>query len=341
MNVFRISTIAIAHEWYGLDWSSGASHEILGLIIFTFTFLALISTDYLLLALLAPIATRDGMPLGEDLTYGAKLVAVWDWLQRWGAEQPWSDEHGAAPAARTFSLSSRFALGIVGLVLFTTLGGAQLVINRLYEPTYAKSERSVERALTLDHEDLQFSMEGIHQTDFQTQERDEFSDFGRYSSIYEFKDQAGTVYLVSCDFPFATGWHDLTICYTGVGWSLSKYPNVTAATGSNEASWKYAEADFTRPDGNVALVVYSVFDETGRGLNPPSHSIFDDIWRSLEKQYRHSRTEKQFQIQVFTTAEGNITDAQRATARKLLFLAREQFREFISSVSPNRKLASR
>ena len=46
MNVVRISVIAIAYHWSGVDWSSGTPHEILGLLIFLITFVALVSTDY-------------------------------------------------------------------------------------------------------------------------------------------------------------------------------------------------------------------------------------------------------------------------------------------------------
>jgi hypothetical protein len=114
-----------------------------------------------------------------------------------------------------------------------------------------------------------------------------------------------------------------------------------SAEEPGQADWKYIEANFVKPDGSTALIDYSVFDETGRAVEPPSYTIWSDIWRTLEKQYRLTRTEKLFQIQVFSTANGNPSDQQRATSRKLLLLARQQFREFISTVSPNRQLAGR
>ena len=341
MNVFRISSIAMAHTWYGLDWSSGTSHEILGLVVFTFTFLALISTDYLLLALLAPIAKRDGVPLGEPLTYGAKLVAIWDLVQQWGTADNASEMEDARDFRRPEELGGRFALGMGGLCLFLLLGSAQLLINRLFEPTFAKSDRSIKHGLTLDGKDLAVAVEGVRYVGFSTQERDPSSTFGNYSRIYEYKDSADNVYLVSCDFPFGPAWHDLTICYVGVGWTLTDISNLAPSQESSEPAWDYVEANFVKLDGNAALVDYSVFDETGRVLHPPARTLFGDIWHALEKQYQDTRTEKQFQIQVFTTASGNISPQQREISRRLLLVARQQFREFISAVSPTRQLASR
>ena len=48
MNTFRISSIAVVYDWWGVDWSDGTPHQILSLCVFTLTFLALVSTDVLL-----------------------------------------------------------------------------------------------------------------------------------------------------------------------------------------------------------------------------------------------------------------------------------------------------
>ncbi|HEY4232292.1 MAG TPA: exosortase/archaeosortase family protein, partial [Lacipirellulaceae bacterium] len=55
MNVARISVIALALEWWGIDWSAGASHEMISLVLFLLTFLALLSMDQVLLVCLAPV----------------------------------------------------------------------------------------------------------------------------------------------------------------------------------------------------------------------------------------------------------------------------------------------
>jgi exosortase len=341
MNVFRISSIAIAYNWYGLDWSSGTSHEILGLIIFTFTFLALISTDYLLLAMLAPIAVRDGVPLGEELTYGASLVAIWDRLQQVGTSALDSDARKSFNIRPVPELGKRFAFGIVGICLFALLGSGQLLVNAMYNPTFAKSDRSIRKGLTLEADDLNVTIDGVRKIGFKPQERDASSAFGNYSRIYEYKDTADNLYLVSCDFPFGPTWHDLTICYLGVGWSLTDVSNIRPPIAPGDTAWEYVEANFDRPDGTTALVEYSVFDETGRTLHPPSRTIFGDIWHTLKKEYQERQTEKQFQIQVFTTANGGISDQQRATAGQLLLAARQQFRKFISNDTLNTELANR
>ena len=58
MNIARISTIAIAASQFGLDLSVGAAHEVLGLIVFLLTFIAVVSTDRLLVFLLRADRSR-------------------------------------------------------------------------------------------------------------------------------------------------------------------------------------------------------------------------------------------------------------------------------------------
>lgn len=340
MNVVRITVIAIAFDWWRVDWSTGTSHELLGLMIFSLIFLAVASTDYLLLGLLAPIATRNGEPLGEPLNYGAKLVAVWDWLQQWGTPRLSPIETKSATAAHpSREIGSRLTFGLVGLFAFASLGGAQIVIDRLFAPTLALSEHGVDRALTLDHNLLATPIAGLQQINFKRQERELTNTFGQYSRIYEFQDDKGARYLVSCDFPFGPEWHDLTVCYAGVGWDLAAVPKTCSSAARNQESWDYVEASFIKQDGSAADLVYCVFDENGRTLDPPTHSIINDIWLTLGKQYRLTRTERLFQIQVFTIATGKIREEQRVTARDLLLRAREQFREFIAQGAGSQQVA--
>ena len=53
LNVLRITSIALVFDKWGIDWSTGTTHKLLSLVIFTLIFLGLVSTDLLLLGLLA------------------------------------------------------------------------------------------------------------------------------------------------------------------------------------------------------------------------------------------------------------------------------------------------
>lgn len=330
MNVVRITTIALAFAWWGVDWSSGTSHEILGLVIFTFIFLGLVSTDYLLLALLAPIKSRGGDSIGEPIQVGAKVVAAWDWLQAWGAPRPAAAAPPPADRPRgTWELPSRLVLGLVPLLAFATLAGAQLTLPYFFGRGPMADSRSFERALALEASVLPPNVAGLQRTGFSLQERESDDVFGHHSRIYNYQDEHGNTFLVSCDFPFGPDWHDLTVCYAGIGWELREGA-VRSDTGAEPDPWNYVEAGFTKPDGSAALLVYSVFDEYGERVRPPQRSLLDDFWRSLGKKHRNAQGQRLFQVQVWTTAAGTVREPQREPARRLLLQAREAFRQSVA-----------
>jgi len=219
------------------------------------------------------------------------------------------------------------------LFAFASLGGTQIVIDHLFTPALVRSERGLNQGLALDDKLLATPIAGLQKVSFKTQERESGNNFGQYSRIYEFRDEQGTAYLLSCDFPFGPDWHDLTVCYAGVGWELASEPQIRSAPDEKQQPWDYVEASFIKQDGSAAELIYSVFDENGRTLDSPTHSVINDIWLALSKQYRRSQTERLFQIQVFTVAPGKIREDQRATARNLLLQGREQFRAFIAQGS--------
>lgn len=330
MNVVRITSIAVVYSWFGLDWSSGTAHQTLGLVIFTFTFLALVSTDYLLVALLAPVSKTGDEPIGQPITYGAKVVKWFDWLQVWGA--PRSEKVVAAAAARTRGrkeMWSRFALGLIPLLAFGTLAAAQFAVPTLIGlTTTTPPPYRYEQALALKEVDLPAKLAGLERVEFTADRRegDQLKELGEYSRSYRYRDEDGHEYVVSCDFPFGPEWHDLTICYEGAGWTTGP-KNVVSMPGADE--WGYVQAEFSKPNTS-ALLTYSMFDERGTCLEPPSGSLLTDSWRSLQKRYEEKQPARQFQVQVFTNVTGNLDEKQRSNSLKLLLAARDHLYQSIT-----------
>ena len=330
MNVVRITLIAIAFAKWGVDWSSGTSHEILGLVIFTFIFLALVGTDYLFLGLLAPIVPRGRASVGEPIRVGAKVVTFWDWLQTWGTPRTTKCAgEETMPKRRAWDVPSQFALGVVPLLAFVTLSGAQLALPFWFRDPPALTTHGLDRALALDAAAMPTRIGPLQMTKFRLEERHRDDIMGQYSRIYEFRDGGGNDYLASCDFPFST-WHDLAVCYKGIGWIQQGGATVHKDADAGEESWDFVEADFTKPDGSAAHLVYSVFDEYGRPVTAPRHSILSDIQFALERQRRTMQAKRVFQIQVWTTAAGSVGERQREAARTLLLQAREIVRRSIT-----------
>jgi exosortase/archaeosortase family protein len=331
MNVARITIIAVAYTWWGLDWSSGNPHEILGLIVFTITFLALVSTDYLLVALLAPIAKGGEEPSGP-ISYGAQVVKWFDRLQSWGA--PRSEKVVTAAAARSRGrneLWSRFALGVIPLLAFGTLAAAQFTVPTMIGlASKPLPPHRFEQAMALDEPAMPANIGPLQRVGFEAQKRDRDDILGEYSRMYRYQDADGAQYVISCDFPFGPEWHDLRICYDGAGWKIGRTMLAWAPGVAGYDKWGYVQVQMDKPDGVAGLLTYSVFDERGSCLEPPHGSLVGDIWRSVQKQYNEKQPARFFQIQVFTTAPRAVGEKQAAKALDLLLAARAELYQFIT-----------
>jgi exosortase len=225
MNVVRISVIAMAYYWYGVDWSKGTPHEILGLLIFLCTFLALVSTDYALAVLLAPIKGPGGQLYTDSVRFGRRLVDAWDWLQGLGrpmmlagasASEPMQgstfrvqgseagfqrsadrqvtaactvrEESTGNTESRREELASRFVFGWVPLGLLGAVASLQLVVPFLFQQQPARPTASLERALALDETAIPKKCATVVQASYAPQERDRDDIFGNFSQTYEYRD---------------------------------------------------------------------------------------------------------------------------------------------------------
>jgi hypothetical protein len=171
-------------------------------------------------------------------------------------------------------------------------------------------------------------------------ERDRDDLFGNFSRTFEYRDDRGTKYLVSCDFPLEPDGHELTVCYQGIGWTLThRELRDTIPEASTSEPWGYAEAQFSKPEGACAFLVFCSFDEYGGRVTPRRLTLWEDVWQTLTKQAYHTRSERTFQVQVWTTGVGEIDDQQKQTARELLLDARERFRALVVETEAQRSTA--
>jgi hypothetical protein len=399
MNVVRISVIAMAYQWYGVDWSKGTPHEMLGLVIFLFTFLALICTDYVLVALLEPVWESYIQEHGDPVSYGAWLVRGWDWLQAWGrpvayavasseelspgypareveqglrvegglsvvgsrlsaklgdkacgelsraetgrqgeinvAEARFGKDLPANGAGDKSELASRFVMGVVPLVVFALLAGAQFVRPRTV-PQTGGVPHNMDRALAIEAAGLPEIVAHAERTTFSKVERERDDMFGNYSRMYEYRDQRGSTYQVSCDFPLEPGGHELTVCYQGIGWQMTGREVQETGPGdyddpAGDPSWGYGTAEFIKPDGSAGFLAFCSFDEHGTRVTPPTLTFWNDVWRALRKQSHGEGLGRSYTVQVWTVSPGTIQEEQKEQSRKLLLVARERFLKLVTA----------
>ena len=114
MNVVRICTIAFALDRFEIDLSHGTPHEVLGLVVFCLTFLAVVSTDQLLTFVLEPVPVTD---LYRDEAAWNPLVGVWNRLFDTSPRE--SDQAGesGARSSKELRVPLRVRRAILGICL--------------------------------------------------------------------------------------------------------------------------------------------------------------------------------------------------------------------------------
>ncbi|WP_218932242.1 exosortase U [Adhaeretor mobilis] len=348
MNVTRICTIAYAFDRWGVDWTAGLPHELLGLAVFLLTFLALVSTDRLLLRCISPIAAPYHELHGTIPKYGRLLIAGWDaTLRRFSPRLVEASRAAESQVdyVRLFAENMRLAmLGAVPLVAFAMLGGIQMVYGDWLfdlEKTQAAvgdNAKVLENAATIDAELLPKQCATFNRVSFTLKERESDNVFGKYSQTYEYQDFDKDTMLVSCDYPFSGGWHELAICYQGIGWEQTDRQIVDAPGADENETWGFVEISFTGREGAHAHLVYCQFDEHGQAVAPPTSSFTDYIFQRLLRPSGSVQGKQFFQVQVWTTGAGEVSEEKQEKARELLLDTRERFRRFITQGSASSQL---
>ena len=362
-NVARIVIIAAAYDWYGIDWSAGAPHEILSLVVFTCAFLGLVSTDHLLDPLLSPVRAAWEDRTSGPMHYGRWLAMAWDACVKrdeggsWEAvvvpqpgqtAMPQTDRWEREGAVRHALNAVRFALPNGRLVWAATALFAVLAVGQTYfwgsssgqgGPSVAELDR-VPQALALSETSLPGEVAGFKRLGFEREKRDRGNLFGDHSVVYRYEDETGQTAVASCSFPFYEQWHDLTICYAGIGWDVVEQRVLTESKESDPVENELArngalEAMFSQPDGSSAYLVYSYFDAAGQWIEPPAQGLAAEVLKSFRKRDDVRTADQRFQVQVLLVDQQPISAERRAAARQLLAIASERFRSVICSDSPN------
>ena len=176
LNVLRICLIAGAYRFLDIDLSTGAIHEGLGLALFLLMFLSLVSTDYLLAMIFAPINLEH---LGESGQQN-KLVRLWNRYSPSASDEPAASETatGIEAAERALGLP-RLSTAITWALPFLFLGIVQLIW--LPSSDTPEVDLALQQALALSEDSLPKKIGPWIRDSFESVERESSSEFGKYS----------------------------------------------------------------------------------------------------------------------------------------------------------------
>lgn len=343
LNVIRIGVIAIIYARFGLDWSVGASHEMLGMTLFLFALAAIVVTDQLLVAALTPMCPAWEQSTGYPLIYGRRLAVGWDWLVMAGrpdrianglvsCSEPTTDLERPDRAriwlsgARTWWVAG---VGFFGLALaqcWTWLHAANT--NTVAVASQAEFARSIDKST------LPAAIAGAVLQEHHLEQRPSKHQFGEYSAVFEYRKKAGSAFTVAFDFAFPH-WHELTLCYRSIGWKPTSRQVHEVSQDATDA-WKYVEAEFRKPDGQAAVVLFCEFSETGTPLGPTGSSFSAEVANLVSRMH----PDRCFQVQVVMNFPGDVSQHQVRDAREVLCVARDHFRRAVIRHGRSRRRAS-
>jgi hypothetical protein len=322
-----------------VDWSSGTVHEALSLALFMITFLALLSSDVILTVFLEPVAARWHTVHAADLHYGSRLARAWDAAVTLGQPTPRAARDQRDEPASTGRATSAPAPAIFWrpVVLFVPLAIVQGALFAYALSVAPARMPAVQRAVAVEANTLPASLAGLSRVDFKAEKRSAHNIHGMYSRTYQFKGADDVTYVVSFDFPFSGGWHELTRCYLATGWE--KRERHVRAAPTSAGGWQYVEADFEKPGAGYGTVMYTEFDQNGSELRP--HEGWEGPANSfLEMRNSYLESSKTFQVQVFVAGATPATEAQRQLAAQLLGEVRERFHHAILHAAPGDQAAN-
>lgn len=350
-NTVRVTSIAVAHAWYGMDLSTGWQHDVLGYVTISLALAWLISTDYCLGFLLGPIRLR-GRDLSEFAASDTPVTKAWNWLvggpvkfqstlilatdagaltEHSSADVIVSKTSKAAQSGSLPKMSAKNGVTLPWFAVFGLVGMLQLAAFVL--PSIFPSDGPVvdkQDQLTLfEATDLPETLAGWTVVGYDFVEREHGATFGNFSSRW-FLEQGNLRCVASVSRPFWE-WHDLTVCYRGTGWLLLQREDFRRQD-IRGTSGGYIKAAFNRAANERSWLVYGYFDSSGNRLEPPETGV----GQTFRDRLRHSPFIKRlaggqgaddlapvYQVQVFAATDTDLTVDEQESLRVLFSAVQE------------------
>jgi exosortase len=252
------NSLRIAIVVYGADnWTDaiakGTYHELLGLIVFGFIIFVTLATDRALNALRE---TRD-LELDSDQTLDVTA-------------KPNQRARAVIPTGVTIAA----AIALAVIFLFSA---------RL---TYARMSQEFLRATPLDNASLAWAtadtlpqqIDQWERVNFDHRVRDEASLLAPESYLWSYQ-RGDEILTISLDSPYHQ-YHDLTICYSGLGWTVDRASNYNPSdSASNFTTLKL------RKTSENGIVYFAAMDQRAEAVLPLEYRL-NNIFESVADNIR-------------------------------------------------------
>ncbi|MEM6468553.1 MAG: exosortase U [Planctomycetota bacterium] len=304
MNVVRITTVALAQEWFSTDLSSGLPHEVLGWICLLLAVLMVMSTDRGLRVAFFPVPPDD---TGNQSNPVARL---WNRSLSYGVPQEVSEDDESVPvelswAGRPFIFRSTFAC--CGIACLVSLGLSYGMVLSRFGETVRTAERPLlwEPAADL----LEETSFGKTVTSHEVLRDANSKQLGNHADIWTVVVE-GMVVRVAISQPYPE-WHDMRLCYTGDGWQVNQWNPMIEDLGSGKGEWTISHAEMIEETGQYGTLLFSGISNEGNLLDPPMLGIQSLLGNRMKD--RRGLSSRTIMLQLWTESMNPLTQKQLST----------------------------
>jgi exosortase len=302
-NTLRIVAVThLAARWQ-IDATTGWVHEALGVAVFALALGLTASTDALL-SIFGDVrrllrARERAMTMSLDAIPPASEPIIVSIPTR-------------LPDLRRTWLGSWRLAASYGVLLAVQ----PLLLRPLLEDYFLPGSVVASRLLALRADDLPASSGPFVREGFRTSRRDLMNNIGRFSQTWSYRWGRRAV-AVSVDGPFL-GWHDLSACYFGQGWTT---PETSSAAEGEAPGGPFVTAGFVRPPDQRGDLFFILSDTQGRVLDPPGRG---GLLGYVADRLTFWRTRRTYQVQVFVEGATPLTASERDQAEAFFREARSR-----------------
>ena len=197
--------------------------------------------------------------------------------------------------------------------LFLAAIAAQTLLRAFFPAPVETPAGEARGDIVLPDDCLPGTIGSWEQTEFYSAQSTAEKGSSLWSDQWLYKSKIGRA-RVSFDQAGYTGWHELSDCYVGNGWTHMTREIVEQPSGE----WPCVVSTFKDPSGQQLLVAFSLFFDEGTGVYPPAYELSRpaDEQKGLADNLRHrlsdlhlsrQRLDPTRQCQVMTMGSGDFS----------------------------------
>lgn len=310
MNVVRVTTIALAQEWYDYDLAHGWRHEVLGYFCLIIAIGLMFSSDRLFQILFYAV------PENEQANKSVNpLILLWNRLTQLA---PMKEQSRAGSLEnKGIGLVQRFQIPILATVAVMAVATNVLAYRSL------DSVRTMtDTEVWIPPEDLLADVSDDLRVHSQTSAtRSQESALGKYSVLWNCEIDGFPMRIAVSQYD---EYHDLCNCYGANGWTIKDRELISSSV---DRGWRFITASFVNSENTVGTLLFSSMTRDGLPIDAKELGF----WSGLKSRFGSTddRSSARFDsesmnIQFWITSERPFNSQQLDKLKKVHELVRRK-----------------